>query len=124
MAVVGPDAGKHARNVAILVALALVVWLVPGGARAGLTISNLLGLAFAAGIVFFGYRLYMEHRDTILGLEERQRGVLYGALALIAVAIVGFNAMWDTGAGALLWLGMVVLAAWGLYGVWRRWRAY
>ena len=27
--------------------------------------------------MFLGYRLYMENRETIFGLEERQRGVLY-----------------------------------------------
>jgi TRAP-type C4-dicarboxylate transport system permease small subunit len=121
---VGPDAAKHIRNIAIIVALALIVWLVPGGARAGLVLANLLGLALAAGIVYLGYRLYMEHRATILGLEDRQRGILYASLALIVVAVVGFGQLWRTGGGALVWIGMVALACWGVYSVWRSWRAY
>ncbi len=121
---VGPDTGKHLRNIAIIVVLALIVWLVPGGARAGLTVSNLLGIAFAAGLVFFGYRFYMEHRDDILGLEDRQRGILYASLALIVVALVGFSRLWATGGGALLWLVLVGAAGWGVYSVFRAWRAY
>ena len=49
----------------------------PGGAAAGVTISNILSLIFVGGLLFLGYRLYMENRETIFGLEERQRGVLY-----------------------------------------------
>jgi hypothetical protein len=121
---VGPDAGKHLRNIAILIVLALIVWLVPGGDRASLTLSNLLGIVLAGGFVFFGYRLYMEHRATIMGLEDRQRGILYASLALLVIAIVGFGRMWQTGGGGLLWLALVAISCWGVYSVWRAWRAY
>jgi ABC-type uncharacterized transport system YnjBCD ATPase subunit len=121
---VGPDRLKNLRNIAIIVVLALIVWLVPGGARASLTISNVLGLILAAAFVFFGYRLYMEHRATILGLEDRQRGILYASLALLVIAIVGFNRMWQTGGGGILWLVLVGISCWGVYSVWRAWRAY
>ena len=120
----GPDRAKHLRNIAILIVLALIVWLVPGGQRASLTLSNLLGLALAAAFVFFGYRFYMEHRATILGLEDRQRGILYASLALLVIAIVGFNRMWSTGGGGILWLVLVGISCWGVYSVWRAWRAY
>jgi ABC-type uncharacterized transport system YnjBCD ATPase subunit len=122
--VVGPDRAKHLRNIAILIALALIVWLVPGGNTASLTISNVLGLVLAGAFVFLGYRLYMEHRATILGLEDRQRGILYASLALIVVAIVGFSRMWQTGGGGVLWLALVAIACWGVFSVWRSWRAY
>ena len=124
MTVVGPDAGKHLRNIAILIVLALIVWLVPGGDRASLTLSNLLGLVLAAGFVFLGYRMYIEHRTTLMGLEDRQRGILYASFALLVIAIVGFNRMWQTGGGGILWLVLVAISCWGVYSVWRAWRAY
>jgi hypothetical protein len=121
---VGPDRLKHLRNIGIIVGLALIVWLVPGGQRASLTLSNVLGLALAGAFVFFGYRIYMEHRSTILGLEDRQRGILYASLALLVIAIVGFGRMWQTGGGGLLWIVLVAISCWGVYSVWRAWRAY
>jgi TRAP-type C4-dicarboxylate transport system permease small subunit len=121
---VGPDRGKHLRNIAIVVALALVVWLVPGGARAGATISSLLGIAFAAGLLFFAYRMYMERRDTIHGLPDRQRGILYASFVLGTVAIVATARMWQTGLGAIVWLAMIGLAVAGAYSVWAAHRAY
>jgi hypothetical protein len=122
---VGPDRGKHLRNIAIILGLTLVVWLVPGGDAAGRTIDNLLGIIFLGGLLFFGYRLYMERRETIFGLEERQRGIFYASVALAAITLVATGRMWDEGGlGAILWLAFIALAAWGLVSTWRAYREY
>jgi hypothetical protein len=119
------ERGKHLRNIAIIVALALAVWLVPGGDEAGATISNLLTIIFIGGLLFFGYRMYMEHRETIFGLPERQRGILYAAIALGLITVVATARMWDAGGlGAVLWLAFIALAVWGLVSVWRAYREY
>src|SRR3954467_11739933 len=98
----GSERFKHVRNVAIILALAVAVWKIPGGGTAAAAISNLFSVLFLAGLFFLGYRTYMERRMTILGLEERQRGLLYGALALLAFAIVATGRMWNAGGlGAL-----------------------
>ena len=121
----GPDRGRHLRNIAIIVALALVVWLVPGGDSAGVTIANLLSLIFVGAILFLGFRLYMENREAIFGLEERQRGVLYGAAALIAITLVGTRRMWDAGGiGAIVWLMFIGVGVYAVVGVWRAYREY
>ena len=121
----GPDRGKHIRNVAILILLALAVWLVPGGDASALTISNILSLAFVGALLFLGYRLYMEHRETIFGLEDRQRGILYAALALIAITLVGTRRMWDAGGiGAVVWFLLMGAGVYAIYGVWRAYRTY
>ncbi len=121
----GPEPGKTLRNVAIIVGLALVVWLVPGGDTAAATINNILTIVFVGGLLFFGFRLYMEHRETILGLAERQRGILYAAIALATITIVATRRMWDAGGlGAILWLGFLGLAAWALVSVFRAYREY
>lgn len=119
----GPDRGRHLRNIAIIVLLALAVWLVPGGDQASLTISNVLSVIFVGGLLFLGYRLYMENRAIIFGLEERQRGMLYAAGALLTIALVGTRRMWDAGGlGALVWLALIGIAGWALYSVWRSYR--
>ena len=121
----GPDRGTHLRNFAIVILLAVIVWQVPGGDTASVTINNLLGVIFIGGLLFFGYRFYMEHRDSIFGLEERQRGILYASLALATIALVATSRMWDAGGiGAVLWLAFISLAVWGLYSTWRAYREY
>jgi TRAP-type C4-dicarboxylate transport system permease small subunit len=123
---VGPDRGKHIRNILIVIALALIVWLVPGGARAGNTISNILSIIFLGGLLFLGYRLYMENRETIFGLEERQRGILYGGIALIAITLVATTRMWQDGGGigAVVWLALIGAGGYAVFGVWRAYREY
>jgi hypothetical protein len=122
---VGPDRATHIRNFAIVIGLALAVWLIPGGETASVTISNLLMIMFVAGLLFFGFRLYMEHRETIYGLPERSRGILYAAIALGTITLVATRRMWDAGGlGAMLWLAFIALAIWGLVSVWRAYREY
>jgi hypothetical protein len=121
---VGPDRNKHLRNAAILIVLALAVWQVPGGGGASTTISNVIGIVFLGGLLFLGYRIYMENRETIFGLEDRQRGILYASLALAAIAIVATGRMWESGGGAMVWLVLLGISVAGLYSVWQRHRAY
>jgi hypothetical protein len=122
---VGPDRGKHLRNIAIVLLLALAVWKLPGGGTSALTINNVLGIVFIGGLLFFGYRLYMEHRDTIFGLGERTRGILYASLALGAITLAATSRMWDAGGiGAVLWLAFICAAVWGIFSVWRAYREY
>ena len=121
----GPDRAKHIRNILIIVALALVVWLVPGGGTGSSTIYNLLTIILTAGLLFFGYRLYMEHRATIFGLGDNQRAVLYGSVAVATVALLATNRLWNNGGlGTLLWIALLALAGWGIYRVWRAYSEY
>jgi hypothetical protein len=124
--VVGPDTGKHLRNIAIILVLAVAVWKVPGGGEASVTISNLLTILFVGGLLFFGYRMYMERRETLFGLPERQRGILYAAVALATITIVATRRMWNEGGGlgAMLWLAFLALSIWAVYSVWRAQREY
>ena len=121
----GPDRAKHIRNILIIVALALVVWLVPGGGTGSATIYNLLTILLTAGLLFFGYRLYMEHRATIFGLGDNQRALLYGCVAVACAALLATNRLWDEGGlGALVWFALLSLAGWGIYRVWRAYSEY
>jgi hypothetical protein len=122
---VGSDRGKNLRNIAIVIGIALAVWLVPGGDTASVTISNLLTIIFVGGLLFFGYKMYMEHRESIFGLEERNRGILYAAIALGGITLVATRRLWDEGGlGAMIWLAFMALAIWGLVSVWRAYREY
>jgi hypothetical protein len=122
---VGPDRAKNLRNILIIVGLALAVWLLPGGDTGSNTVYNLLTVILTAGLIFFAYRLYMEHRATIFGLGDRQRGILYAAVALAGFAIIATSKLWDEGGlGALIWFGLIALAGWGIFTVWRAYQEY
>jgi hypothetical protein len=122
---VGPDRAKHIRNVLIIIGLALIVWLVPGGGTGSSTIYNFLTIVLTAGLLFFGYRLYMENRATIFGLGDNQRALLYGSVTVATLALLATNRLWnDGGLGVLVWFALISLAAWGIYRVWRAYSEY
>jgi len=122
---VGPDRNTHLRNFAILILIAVAAWQLPGGGTAMGTINNILGLVFAGGLVFFGYRMYMEHRQTLFMLEDKVRALLYGSLGLIALALIATQRMFDDGGLAVLvWLALIGAGVYGCVTVYRASREY
>ncbi len=115
---------KTARNVAIVGVIALAVFLIPGGGRAASTFEAALLTAFALGIGYLGVRLYREYRVTLHGLGDRHRGLLYGALAAVAIEVLGRSRMWESGLGELAWFVLLGLIVYALLAVYRQWRAY
>jgi hypothetical protein len=122
---VGPDRNRLLRNFAILIVITVAVWRLPGGGTATVTINNILGLVFAGGIVFFGYRTYMEHRTTLFMLEDRVRALLYASVGLLALALIATRRLWDEGGvGLLIWLALIGAGAYGCVTVYRASREY
>jgi hypothetical protein len=119
------ERNKHLVNIAVILALALIVWLLPGGDTGASVISNVLSVIFMAGLCFFGYRMYMEHRVTLFDLEDRTRTILYAAAGLLVLALVATGRMWDSGgAYILLWFAMIGAASYAGYVVFRSVREY
>jgi hypothetical protein len=119
------ERGRNIRNILIVLALAAIVWGVPGGQAAGATISNLLTIALLAGLAYFAYRLYMEHRTTLFDLPDNHRMILYGSAVLLVIALVATRRMWDSGGGLILvWFALIGFAAYGVYFVFRAYREY
>ena len=116
---------KHLRNWAIVLLLAAGVWQLPGGGTAADTIFNVLGIVLWAGLLFFAYRLYMEHRTTLLDLPDRLRMMLYGSAALLTITLVATRRLWDEGGiGVLLWFMLMFAAGYGAFTVFRVQREY
>lgn len=119
------EGAKHLRNAGIVLLLAVALWALPGGSTAGATVANILTVLFIAGLAFFAYRLYVEHRTTLLDLPDDQRLVLYGSVTLAVVTLIATARMWNAqGAWILVWFGLLGVAAYGLSTVVRRWRSY
>ncbi len=113
-----------ARNVAIIVVLALIVWLVPGGGTTAGIIEGLLSAAFMAVIGVFAFRFYRQYRSDIFGLDDQYRALLYGAVALILVTLAASSLLWETGPTTVVWLALLTGAIFALVRVWRHWRSY
>ena len=109
---------KAARNVAIILLLALGVAFVPGGGNAVATITTAIGMAFLAGITWMLYTLSRQNQLTLATLTDGRRAIFYGAFGLMALLVAGYDKLWSTGGGTLLWL---VLMAAAVVAIWRIW---
>ncbi len=115
---------KTLRNVAIVLAIAAAVYVLPGGGTAARTFEAALWAAFAVGIGFMGLYLYRERRMTLLSLGERHRALLYGGAAVAVFALAARSRMWETGTGKVVWFLLVAFVVYAALEVLRRARAY
>ncbi|MCW3058122.1 MAG: hypothetical protein JWO21_2091 [Solirubrobacterales bacterium] len=115
---------RTVRNIAIVLAIAAAVYVLPGGGRAASTFEAALWVAFAVGIAYFGLRLYREHRISLDSLGDRHRALLYGGVALGVFVLAARRRLWETGSGELLWFVLVACVIYALVEVFRRSRSY
>lgn len=113
-----------ARNVAILLALAAVLMLAPGGGNAGNAILEALLVAMLGALAWLAVRLYREHRTDLYSLGERNRGLLYAAAGLATLTLTATGKLWATGPGTVFWFALLGLAGYGAYYVFRVSRQY
>jgi hypothetical protein len=95
------------RNVAIVLLIALVLVVIPGGGTAGSVVLSALSFAFLGALAWAGSIVYREHRGTIYLLGERRRALLYGAIAVLAVTLAATSRLWSTNIGGVAWLVLV-----------------
>ncbi len=101
---------QTARNVAIIMLLAFVVAVLPGGDAAAETVLVAISMAFLAAIAWFVYRLYNEREMTLMTLSDTRRGVLYGAVGAITLLIVGFEEFQSFSGGVAVWIALMLAA--------------
>jgi hypothetical protein len=109
---------RTARNVAIIMLLALVVAFLPGGGNLAAALLTALTMALFAGIAWMIYTFTRENQLTLATLTDGRRAVLYSAVGLIALLIAGSDKLFSTGGGTLLW---IVLLAASVAAIWRVW---
>ena len=78
-----------ARNVAIVVGLVVVFAVPQSGALAG-TISLLFRALLIAAFLYFAYTMWRANQSAIASLPDRERSIVYAALALLAVLLVAW----------------------------------
>jgi drug/metabolite transporter (DMT)-like permease len=95
------------RNVVIILALAAVVAIVPGGGTASSVLLQAVWLIFLAALTWAATILYRERRSELYSLGERRRAALYAALATLAVTLTATHRLWATAGGSIAWLVLV-----------------
>jgi hypothetical protein len=108
---------RVARNIAIIALLALILAAVPGGGNLADGILAALSVAFLVIIAAAGYLIYRQNHFAYMTLTERQRTWLLGALGAIVLMIAGADELLDTGAGTLVWIGVLGLSIFAIVRV-------
>jgi hypothetical protein len=109
---------RTARNVAIIMLLALPVAFTATGGNLADAMFTALTMGLLAGLAWMVYTYSRENQLTLATLSDGRRALLYGALGLIALLIAGNDKMFSTGGGTLLW---IVLFAAAVAAIWRVW---
>lgn len=109
----------------IIALVALMIVVLPNGGSVVDLVNNTLNAVFLTIIGVGMVRLYRSQGEWLSSLSERDRGIVYGALAvgtLSVVAINRFRSLWDGG----IVLVILILAACGfaIYWVWRESRRW
>jgi hypothetical protein len=113
------------RNVAIIAILAVPLAFVPGGGGAADAVLAALGMAFLASLAAAARQVHRENRLTFDSLPDDQRGVLFGALGVIVLMIVGADKLLGGGGlGAVIWVTLMACAVVAIVGVWMRAHTY
>lgn len=109
---------RTARNVGIILLLALVVAFLPGGGNLAEAILTALTMGLLAGIAWMVYTLSRENQLTLATLTDGRRAILYGAIGMILLLIAGSDRLFSSGGGTLLW---IVLLAASVAAIWKVW---
>ena len=102
------------RNIAIILAIAALLAVLPGGGTGATVALQAVYLVFLATLGWFAALMYRQHRTSLYSLGDRRRALLYVALAVAAIVLTGTTRMWRTSGGQVAWLvllGAAVYAA-------------
>lgn len=105
------------RNVLIVLAIAGLVVVIPGGGTGTNVAIQALSLAFLATLCWFAMVMYRQYRLTLYALGDRRRGILYAALAVATLTLTATPRLWSTGAGSVAWLVLLGLAVYAVFAI-------
>jgi len=109
---------RTARNVAIVMVLALGVAFAPGGGNFVDAVFIALTMGFLAGIAWMLYTLSRQNQLTLATLSDGRRAIFYAAFGMIALLVAGTDKLFASGGGTLVWillLGVSVAAIWRIW---------
>jgi hypothetical protein len=115
---------RHARNIAIILLIALAVVALPGASDTAGLIGAVFSLLIASLLAYCAARFYRDHQIDVYGLGDRDRAILYLSLGAIIVLLAASGRLAASTAGTLAEIAGFALCAGGLLRVYRNWRRY
>jgi len=112
------------RDVAIIMLLALAVAFLPAGGNVADAVLTALTMGFLAALAWMVYVLSRQNQLTLAMLSDARRGILYGALGLIALLIAGADELFATGGGTLAWILLLGVSAAAIWRIWMEANTY
>jgi hypothetical protein len=112
------------RNVLIIMLLALVLTIAPGGGNFVTALFTALTLIFVAAMGLLLIRFWGESSLTRDSMTDNHRLIFYCAIGALALMIAGIDELWDSGPGLLLWFAVVVGAGYAIFSTWRAANSY
>src|SRR5437763_16190317 len=79
------------RNVAIVLGIAALSVLIPGGGGGANTALQAVWLAFLAVWGWFAYTLYRQHRAELESWDTTRRAILYVAAGVEVLTVTGYS---------------------------------
>jgi hypothetical protein len=105
------------RNIAIVLAIAALVVLIPGGGTGATVATQAVSLAFLAVLAWVASVMYRQHRVTLYGLGDARRAILCAALAVAALTLTGTARLWHTSTGSVVWLVLMAASIYAVFAV-------
>jgi len=115
---------RNLRNILVILAIAGLVVALPGGGTASSVALQAISLAFLATIAWIAARMYREHRTTLYSLGDRRRAILYIAVGVATLTFSASPRLLVGGPGTVVWLLLIVGAAYAVFAVFRSARRY
>lgn len=109
---------RAARNLGIIMLLALIVAFLPSGDHFAEALLTALTMGLLAGLAWMIYTFSRQNQMTLATLTDGRRALLYGAVGLIVLLIAGSDKLFATGGGTLLWILLLAVAVAAIWRVW------
>jgi hypothetical protein len=106
-----------ARNIIIILALAAVVDLIPGGGAGANTILQAIQILFLGAIGWFAAIMYRQHRTSLYSLGDTKRGALYVAAAVILLTLTAGHRLTASSGGTLAFVALLVASAYTIFAI-------
>lgn len=106
-----------ARNIAIILVIAALIVVIPGGGTGANVAIQAVSIVFLATLGWFAAVMYRQHRVTLYSLGDARRGILYAALAVATVTLTATHRLWATGGGSVAWLVLMGACVYALVSV-------